>query len=313
MGIIELIDWALGYILSNFFSWYADQIQFNFDFVTLRLAFLEVPVPQFIFRFPSAILFLFAIFLIVQLLFMILPSWVEKIVKGACFLFAALHAYAHVQTAKDLQGDIARTKGKTISKLEEETKRRDIFVRTYYRVTLGGWRPESTSIFIGCNTVKDTITVAMAPLRSAVIIFFFYMFIISPLTNLMGLFGLLIHIYFSVAVFGVLMPSGTDYKVIYLSMMEAGLVPKWAIYYSFVVFAFVGGNVLLLTGGDGFSAFIMALFFSTLYLICLFTVIRLFAREKELEYPLRSLIPQKKEEMFTVKDIDSFLIEDFNY
>jgi hypothetical protein len=137
------------------------------------------------------------------------------------------------------------------------------------------------------------------------------MFVVSPLASLMGLFGLLLHLYCSVAIFGVLMPSPTDYKVIYLSMIEAGLVPKWTIYYSFVVFAWVGGNTLLLTEGDGFSAFLLGLFCATAYLVGLFTLIRVLAGEKELEYPLRTLIPQKNHEISLIDEASHFLMEDY--
>jgi hypothetical protein len=106
------------------------------------------------------------------------------------------------------------------------------------------------------------------------------------------------------------MPNSADYKSIYLAMMEAGLIPKWTIYYSLAVFAFAGGNVLLLTEGDGLSALIMALLFTMVYLICLFTTIRLLVGDKELEYPLRTLVPQKAQDLFTVEDVGSFLTED---
>lgn len=310
MVLIEYIELVLLTLLGGFFDWYNNQIHFNFDFMIFKISFLEIPIPRFIFQFPNALLFLFLIFIIVQALLIILPSWVEKAVNGACFPFTALHAYAHIQTAKELQSDIAQTRGTIISRLDDQTKQRNIFVRTYYRVSFGGWRPESTSIFIGCNTIKDTMAVAMAPLRAGVVVFLFYMFVISPLASLMGLVGLLLHMYFSVAIFGVLMPNSADYKSIYLAMMEAGLIPKWTIYYSLAVFAFAGGNVLLLTEGDGLSALIMALLFSMVYLICLFTTIRLLVGDKELEYPLRTLVPQKAQDLFTVEDVGSFLTED---
>lgn len=260
---------------------------------------------------PDLILFFLkqlVMYILLQLVMYVLP-FLQKIVNVLFFPFRALHVYLHVFTAKEIYQELQQ-------KYEDEEDLDKLFDSGRLRSSLatGLGRPDENSILVASfNRVEYAKRVAFAPSRFGWVMFLGYL-VVAPLALVNNLFttaaGALLHFYFFVGIFGVMMPSVSDwYFVIHTAMLNLHLRP---------IFLFNAVLVHVVFTIDSFwrtENFFLAVVVGSvmflIYLIGLFGVTFL-AQHGQLRLPDIFVVPfsSKKELNPIISDVEFFDIDD---
>lgn len=263
MNIIDELLNALFNPEVSFVSWYFTQMD--------------------IFNPLRALLLIIVKFLLIQLILAVFP-FIRNILNGLCAPFRLIHVHAHLQKAAELSKETRRNS--TVQDSIQDyvgIPRRKVDVSAYYSVSVTR-SDEYTSTSIRPNKLDDITKIAMAPMKPAMIMFVIYV-LTMPIMSLMGVVGLVIQLYLSLVIFGVLMPSSADMKVIINVLLTMGVIPARYIYYTFVVFYIVLLNETWRTG-DAVYAVMAAAIVSFVYLVILFYLIKSWAKEVKMKYPI---------------------------
>ncbi|MFX0209655.1 MAG: hypothetical protein ACFFDT_26985 [Candidatus Hodarchaeota archaeon] len=196
--LIDLI--VLGFL--GFLEWYSG----------------EVLSGDLIFFFIKQLMMYF----LLQMIMYMLP-FLQKIVNVLWFPFRALHVYLHIQTAKEIYREIEE-------KYENEEDLDWLYDMSRIRSGLatGLGRPDENSIMVtSFNRVEYAKRVAFAPSRFGWVMLAGYL-MVAPLALVSNAFtttaGALLHFYFFMGIFGVMMPSISDwYFVIHTIMLNLNL------------------------------------------------------------------------------------------
>ncbi len=283
--IIDLV--FLGFL--GFFEWYSGEVLNGPDLI---LFFLKQLV----------------MYILLQMVIYVVP-FLQKIVNVLWFPFRALHVYLHVHTAKEIYQELAQ-------KYEDEEELDDLLDVSRVRSSLatGLGRPDENSILVASfNRVDYAKRVAFAPSRFGWVMFVGYL-VIAPLALVNNMFtttmGALLHFYFFMGIFGVMMPNVSDwYFVIHTIMLNMHLRP---------IFLFNAVLVHIIFTLDSFwrtENFFLAVVVGTvmflIYLIGLFGVTLLVQRGK-LRLPDIFVVPFKsgKELSPTISDVEFFDMDD---
>jgi hypothetical protein len=192
-SIFDLI--ALGVL--GFFQWYAQEILNPQDLVLFLIRQLIM-------------------YVLLQLLLHLFP-FLKRITNILWFPFRFVHVYLHVFTAKELYRALEE-------KEEEEDEDFDnLYDQHYLRTSLstGLARPdEKAMLIVSFNRVGHALKVATAPSRFGWILLVGYLVItplalVSPLSQaFLTVAGAALHFYFFVGIFGVMMPTLSDWMYV---------------------------------------------------------------------------------------------------
>ncbi len=182
---------------------------------------------------------LFFLYLLIQVAMHYLPL-IDKIIKFVIYPFSLLHLHVHVRVAVYLSQrrmrqyqswrDLALLNGLALPhELQAE-----LLERTHVRPMIGwmhGKYGESTRLFLRAGNYTDTFLVAFSPALVALVFFI----VIIPIRMIFlahatdEVTRTLIHAYFSLAVFGGLMPSLDDFKMVSYAGMRDRRTPLWVV------------------------------------------------------------------------------------
>jgi hypothetical protein len=250
----------------------------------------------------------FVMYLLLQLIMYMLP-FLQKIVNVVWFPFRALHVFLHIQAARDIYREVEE-------QYEDEEDLDNLYDMSRIRSGLatGLGRPDENSITVlSFNRVAYAKRIAFAPSRFGWVMFMGYL-VVVPLALVSDTFtttaGALLHFYFFVGIFGVMMPSISDwYFVIHTIMLNLNLRSVYLfnavlVHVVFTIDAFWRFQ-------DFFLAVIVGTLMFFLYLIGLFTTAVLAQRSQVrlgdiFVLPFRS----SKEMTPTVSDLEFFELED---
>jgi len=91
----------------------------------------------------------------------------------------------------------------------------------------------------------------MEPWKDALICLIVFILIIFPLAQLIGAMGIIIHIYFALALAHGLIPTSAYYQRIIDTVLREGLIPQFCVrYWFYVVFLSVFFEITLRTKGN---------------------------------------------------------------
>ena len=242
----------------------------------------------------AAIIYICFNFLLVKIGIMIFP-FIKPVLNIITMPFRFIHFYSHIQIAQQIEMEIKEEqkqkelKNGPNSKLTNE-KERMIEFGVYNRFEFDD-QIEGSNIYLTCNTLNDTIRVAMAPWKHALAFFIVYLAIL-PIAKNGGFFGLIIHLYSSIVLFYALIPSTSDYQMVLNTMLRETSIPKFCVYWIYVVFFAIFFEVTIRTKNVLFGL-TMSLIYSFLYYFFLLVMIKYSQGKNELKYPILVKIPNK--------------------
>ncbi|UCG03915.1 MAG: hypothetical protein JSW11_07995 [Candidatus Heimdallarchaeota archaeon] len=261
--------------------------------------------PDIIFFFLKQLV----MYLLLQIVMFMLP-FLQKIVNVLWFPFRALHVFLHVQSAKEIYHELEEKHDN-----EEDLDRLYDAGRIRSSLATGLGRPDENSMMVASfNRIEYAKRVALAPSRFGWVMLVGYL-LIAPLALMNNTFttvaGALLHFYFFVGIFGVMMPSVSDwYFVIHTIMLNLNLRPIY-------LFNAVLVHVIFTLDSfwrkqDFFLAVIMGTVMFLLYLVGLFGA-TLVAQRGKLRLSDIFVVPlrPKKELTPTVSDVEFFDMDEY--
>ena len=285
--VLDLI--ALGFL--EFLQWYSKEALNGSDFI----------------EFLAKQLFYYVI---LQMILYVLP-FLRKILNLICLPFRWVHVYLHVYAAKQIMQEIQEKKeqGETDEVLDTGNLRSSL-------ISGLDVADENPGLLMAFNRVDYAKRVALAPNRFGLVMLVGYL-AVTPLvfTNgqiLSTLLGALVHLYFFLGIFGVVMPSMNDWYFIFHALMVNLNVKPFFIYNSvlvYVVFTFDH----IWRSKDFFMAILVGTIWFLIYLVGLF-IISFLAQGGKLRNPKIYWVPIKspKELVSNKTDLEFFSLEDLD-
>ena len=133
----------------------------------------------------------------------------------------------------------------------------------------------------------------MAPWKFALL--FFVIYVLSlPLAEYGGLGGVIIHVWAALVFFHALIPSFADYEMIFNTMLTEGLIHKFCIYWTLVIFFTILLDSFFRTKGNLLVALVVAQIWVVIYFILLMASAKFLRNSTELKYPVLLRIPDDK-------------------
>ncbi len=247
-------------------------------------------------------------YILLQLLMFLFP-FLRSIIMKLCFPFRWVHVYLHIHEAQTVYDEVQ-------TKYDEDDDPDSLLDTSYLRTSLisGLDRPDERSLMIlSFNRFDNAKRVALAPSKYAFVLLLAYL-LLAPLTFVYtSAFstnaGALLHLYFFLGIFGVMMPSMNDYYFIFHSLfINFHPAKKW-VFFSILVYIIVTIDLVLRNVDPIFALFISSLFFIA-YLIGLF-VVAYFAMGGRLRSPKIFYVPDlpdneryKGRVNFSLEDLD---------
>ncbi len=151
-------------------------------------------------------------YILLQLILQIIP-FLKRIVNALWFPFRFLHVYMHVYAAKELARDLDKKKEED----ENYDDRLDSYLLRSSFATGLSRNDENAMMITSFNRIEYARQVALAPSRFGWVMLLGYL-VVSPLALWGSMFstvvGAIIHFYFFVGIFGVMMPTLNDWLFI---------------------------------------------------------------------------------------------------
>ncbi|MFX0208225.1 MAG: hypothetical protein ACFFDT_19730 [Candidatus Hodarchaeota archaeon] len=215
-------------------------------------------------RFPQLFLSVLLTYLVIQLFSVMFPPF-RKFMMFLALPFRYMHIWLHVEAAKKIN------KKKKVGKYKEAAA---ISLWTQARGN------DCAQISLKSYSTQDALKIATAPLKGAIALLLFIV-LSSPILAELGIFGLLIHIYFIFSCFGVAWPSFSDYSFLYQAAMvhPNSLSPGYLLWVYFIFV--ISGYITLKRTGSPVSALVDGIFFSFVYLVGLLFLSKIIKPKKE--------------------------------
>jgi hypothetical protein len=242
----------------------------------------------------AAVVFICLNFLLVKVTLTLFP-FLKPFINIITMPFRFIHFYSHVQAAHQIEKEIKEEgrrkelKNSETSHLIDEEDRLIEF-GVYNRFEFED-HTEGSNLYFSCKSLDDTIRVAMAPWKHALAFFIVYL-VILPFAKIGGFFGLVIHLYSSIVLFYALIPSSSDYQMVLNTMLKEAFIPKFCVYWIYVVFFSVFLEIVLRTKNI-IAGLAIALIYSFIYYFFLLAMIKLSFGKNKLKYPVLVKIPSK--------------------
>ncbi|MHA2251826.1 MAG: hypothetical protein ACXAD7_15795 [Candidatus Kariarchaeaceae archaeon] len=209
-------------------------------------------------------------YLLLQVLMFLFP-FLRVFIMKLCLPFRWVHVYLHIHEAQTVYQEVQ-------TKYEEEDDPDSLLDTSYLRTSLisGLDRSDERSLLIlSFNRFDNAKRVALAPSKYAFVLLLEYL-ILAPLTFVFtDAFttdvGALLHLYFFLGIFGVMMPSMSDYYYIFQALFINFHPEKKWVFVSIIVYIVVTIDLVLRKFDPIFALFIGALFFLA-YLVGLFVM-----------------------------------------
>ncbi|MHA2246433.1 MAG: hypothetical protein ACXADY_15945 [Candidatus Hodarchaeales archaeon] len=250
-------------------------------------------------------------YILLQMILQIIP-FLKRIVNALWFPFRFLHVYMHVNAAKELARDLDKKK-------EEDDENYDhrldsYLLRSSFATGLSR-NDENAMLIASFNRIGYARQVALAPSRFGWIMLLGYL-VVSPLALWGSLFttvvGAIIHFYFFVGIFGVMMPTLNDWLfIINTVILNLNIRP---------IYLFNAVLIHVLFTFESFwrtkDFFIAILIGTVMFVIYLWGLIMvtLIALQGNIKHPKIFFIPFKspKELRASVTDIEFFEMDEFD-
>ncbi|WP_455141170.1 hypothetical protein [Candidatus Hodarchaeum mangrovi] len=248
-------------------------------------------------------------YIILQLILILFP-FIKRLLNYLFFPFRWIHVYFHITAAKEILNELEKKK--------EQEDLDPLLDSANLRASLisGLDIPdENPGLLLSLNRLEHAKRVVFAPSRFALIAFIAYL-LVSPilLSNqiVSTQLGALIHLYFFIGIFSVLMPSINDYYFLFHTLLLEMNIPSKYFYMSIIVYIIVIFDTVWRTTDFFLSVLIGTIFFIA-YLIGLFIIgylgqIRKGKNSAIYWLPLKSL----RELISKESEIDFLSIEDLD-
>ncbi|MHA1214385.1 MAG: hypothetical protein ACTSPG_03770 [Candidatus Hodarchaeales archaeon] len=248
-------------------------------------------------------------YIMLQLITAFFP-FIKRILNMLFFPFRWIHVYFHVMAAKEILKELDEKK-----ETDDYDKLLDSGNLRASLISGLDISDENPGLLMSFNRLEYAKRVALAPSRFASIIFIAYL-LVSPvlLSNqiLSIQLGAIIHLYFFIGIFAVLMPSLNDYYFVFHSLLISMNIPKKYFYVSIVIYLVFIFDTLWRTK-DFFISIASGTITFILYLMGLFLVgyIAQGSKIKETKFywvpiksPKNSLLKKTDVEFLSLEDLD---------
>lgn len=248
-------------------------------------------------------------YIILQLLLILFP-FIKRLLNYLFFPFRWIHVYFHITAAKQILSELEnRKEQEDLDPLLDSANLRASLISGLDTID------ENPGLLLSFNRLEHAKRVVFAPSRFALITFIAYL-LVSPilLSNqvISTQLGALIHLYFFIGIFSVLMPSINDYYFLFHTLLlEMNIPPKY-FYMSIIVYIVVIFDTIWRTA-DFFLSVLMGTVFFIVYLIGIF-LIGYLGQIGKVKDPaiywlplknLRELIPKESEiDFLSLEDLD---------
>ncbi|NHJ01625.1 MAG: hypothetical protein EAX86_05750 [Candidatus Heimdallarchaeota archaeon] len=213
----------------------------------------------------------FMIYILLQIVMYFLP-FIRKFLNVICLPFRWIHVYLHVYEAKLIIEELQKQRESG----EEDDSGFDLDSGQIRSSLISGLdvSDENPGLLMAFNQLKHAQRVALAPNKFAIFMLISYI-ILAPLAFATGevfttQIGSLVHLYFFLGIFGIMMPSMNDWYFIFHSFLISSLNirPIW-IYFSLIVYICFTIELFWRTGN-----LFIAIFVSTfIFLFYLFGIV----------------------------------------
>jgi len=270
-------------IADSYLGWYLQEMGFVDPLLGMGLPF---PLGTIM----TMILVLFINLIAVRFALAVVP-FLDKILSKLCYPFWFMHIHAHIQTAVDLRREIENSKG-TVEVFETPDTKRNVYVGSFNTMSLGD-QNESSRISVSAATIADMVKIAFAPLNYGIIMLVIF-FITMPFMRQVGFVGFIIQMYFSVAIFGYLLPSNDDVRMVYHTVLRAGLIPRRFVTWTFGILFITLFLVTMQTEGEVWIGLIWALGFALIYIFMLIFLSQKWGGKQKLQMSLMIELDKEK-------------------